>query len=127
MVEHGPPQAETTGGIKGLEQALATLVQHFGRALGEIGVSGDLTVLARIEQGDSVYMLVRGPGRARHLLTEHQRRIVRLIAQGKSNREVAQALGIQRSTVASHLGKIFRKLEVDSRAALAMHYLSIVL
>jgi DNA-binding CsgD family transcriptional regulator len=48
-------------------------------------------------------------------LTASERRIAELVADGRSNPQVAQALFVTRSTVESHLRNIFRKLDVTSR------------
>jgi DNA-binding CsgD family transcriptional regulator len=56
-------------------------------------------------------------------LTETERRIAELVAQGGSNKEVAAQLFITPRTVEGHLTKIYEKLGVRSRAELA-HRLS---
>jgi DNA-binding NarL/FixJ family response regulator len=43
--------------------------------------------------------------------------VLRLIAQGATNREVARALLISETTVKTHLKHVFAKLGVDNRAA----------
>jgi DNA-binding NarL/FixJ family response regulator len=43
--------------------------------------------------------------------------VLRLVASGKSNREIASALVISEHTVARHLQNIYAKLGVASRAA----------
>jgi DNA-binding NarL/FixJ family response regulator len=43
--------------------------------------------------------------------------VLRLVAAGKSNREIASALVISDRTVARHVQNIFAKLGVSSRAA----------
>jgi DNA-binding CsgD family transcriptional regulator len=48
-------------------------------------------------------------------LTPSEQRIARLVAEGRSNPEVAQALFVTRSTVEAHLASVFRKLGVTSR------------
>ena len=40
---------------------------------------------------------------------------LRLMADGKSNKEIATSLGISERTVKSHLGHLFEKLGVTSR------------
>lgn len=45
---------------------------------------------------------------------EHQ--ILTLIAEGRSNKEVARAIGITAETVKTHLKNVFEKLSVDRRA-----------
>ncbi len=48
-------------------------------------------------------------------LTEREQEVLRLVAKGFSNREIAEALFITLGTVKKHLNNIFRKLEVTSR------------
>jgi DNA-binding CsgD family transcriptional regulator len=59
------------------------------------------------------------PGRARdlHGLTERELEVLRLVAGGHSNREIAASLVVSEHTVARHLQNIFRKLRVSSRTA----------
>jgi DNA-binding CsgD family transcriptional regulator len=52
-------------------------------------------------------------------LTPSEQRIARLVAEGRSNKEVAALLFLSPKTVEFHLGRIFRKLEVENRTALA--------
>jgi DNA-binding CsgD family transcriptional regulator len=52
-------------------------------------------------------------------LTETERRIAELVAQGLSNREVAGQMFLSAHTVAFHLRHIFWKLDVSSRVQLA--------
>ena len=43
--------------------------------------------------------------------------MLRLLASGKSNRDIAAALVISEHTVARHLQNMFTKLDVSSRSA----------
>jgi DNA-binding NarL/FixJ family response regulator len=54
---------------------------------------------------------------ADHGLTAREHEVLRLVAAGKSNREIAAALVISERTVARHLQNIFAKLRVSSRTA----------
>jgi len=49
-------------------------------------------------------------------LTEREVQILKLLAEGKSNRAIGQALFITESTVKSHLKSLFVKLDATSRA-----------
>jgi DNA-binding NarL/FixJ family response regulator len=48
-------------------------------------------------------------------LTEREERVLHLLAQGMSNREIADALLVSDRTVETHLTRIFAKLGVSSR------------
>jgi DNA-binding CsgD family transcriptional regulator len=52
-------------------------------------------------------------------LTESERRVARLVADGRTNREVAAALFLTEHSVEAMLTRIYRKLGVRSRAELA--------
>jgi DNA-binding NarL/FixJ family response regulator len=51
-------------------------------------------------------------------LTERELQIATLVAHGWSNKQAAVHLAISEWTVATHLRRIFMKLQVDSRAAM---------
>ncbi len=53
-------------------------------------------------------------------LTERERKVATLIAQGKSNREIAHELVISYRTVETHVGTILSKLAFASRAQIAV-------
>ena len=53
-------------------------------------------------------------------LTAAERRVAALVAEGRTNREVAAALFLGERTVASHLNHIYAKLGVRSRTELAL-------
>ncbi|HEY7401762.1 MAG TPA: response regulator transcription factor [Actinomycetota bacterium] len=53
-------------------------------------------------------------------LTQRENDILALLAEGKSNREIAQSLFLSEKTVKAHLAAIFRKLGVTNRTQAAM-------
>jgi two-component system response regulator NreC len=56
-----------------------------------------------------------------HSLTTREREVVRLVAEGKSNKEIGDALGISTRTAESHRAAILRKLKLDSVASLVRY------
>jgi two-component system, NarL family, response regulator NreC len=54
-------------------------------------------------------------------LSAREREIVQLLAEGKSNKEVADALGISVRTAETHRASILRKLSLDSIAGLVRY------
>jgi DNA-binding NarL/FixJ family response regulator len=84
-----------------LEAALADFVQ--------LGARPDV---ARVEQ-----LLGRTRDGGEHGLSRRELEVLRLVAAGKSNREIAAQLVISEHTVARHVQNIFAKLRVSSRTA----------
>jgi DNA-binding NarL/FixJ family response regulator len=54
-------------------------------------------------------------GAAREELTLRQRRVLELLSQGLSNKQIARTLAISEITVKAHVSSIFRKLGVTNR------------
>jgi DNA-binding CsgD family transcriptional regulator/transcriptional regulator with XRE-family HTH domain/tetratricopeptide (TPR) repeat protein len=54
-------------------------------------------------------------------LTTREREVLRLLVEGRSDREIADSLFISHRTVMRHVSNILGKLEVDSRTAAATH------
>nr|WP_311220636.1 MULTISPECIES: response regulator transcription factor [unclassified Acidovorax] len=67
-------------------------------------------VPASASASDSTPAVVAGDA-----LSERECQILRLVADGLSNREIAEALFLSRYTVESHVKRIYRKLAVSSR------------
>ena len=65
--------------------------------------------LTRLEQ--------RRPAGETHGLSRRELEVLRLVAAGKSNREIASELVISEHTVARHLQNVFAKLRLSSRTA----------
>jgi two-component system, NarL family, response regulator LiaR len=54
-------------------------------------------------------------------LTEREGEVIRLVAQGKSNREIAETLVISEKTVKAHISNILGKLGLGDRTQMAVH------
>ncbi len=53
-------------------------------------------------------------------LTDKEKKVLKLMAEGKSNIEIGKLLGISPNTAKSHVGKVFTKLGVDDRVQAAV-------
>jgi DNA-binding NarL/FixJ family response regulator len=53
-------------------------------------------------------------------LSDRERDVLRLVAEGMANKQIARVLGISESTVKAHLGSIFRHLGVTDRTSAAI-------
>jgi ATP/maltotriose-dependent transcriptional regulator MalT len=91
----------------GDEEAFALELDAARRTFEELGARSDLVSI------DTPIETVADP----HGLTARELEVLRLIATGKSNREIASELVISEHTVARHVQNIFRKLGVPSRTA----------
>lgn len=67
---------------------------------------------------DFTRLLDRGGRRGGHELTERQREVLELIAQGLTTREIAESLGISLKTAESHRGKLMDKVGVHKASSL---------
>ncbi len=54
-------------------------------------------------------------------LTDRETDVLRLLAQGKANKEIAQALSIGENTVKTHVSNVLEKLGVQSRTQAALY------
>jgi DNA-binding NarL/FixJ family response regulator len=92
----------------GDDDAATLEVEAAREAFERLGAAPDLARLA-VTDGDR-----RGPD---HGLTERELEVLRLVAAGRSNRDIAAELVISEHTVARHVQNIFTKLRLSSRAA----------
>lgn len=84
-----------------------------------------LQALTRLAQGQTVFCGVElSPSRESQAqdfgLTPRQLDVLRMLATGESNKEIAQALGISPATVKNHLDAIFDKMGVTNRLQAVM-------
>ena len=62
-----------------------------------------------------------GQRREKPLLSDREKEVVQLVAQGFHNREIGEKLSISEQTVKNHLHNIFDKLGVSDRLELALY------
>ena len=80
--------------------------------------------LRRVVDGRRFFPLTNGNGNAINgnvlmVLTEREREIMHLVAEGLANKEVGRLLNISDGTIKVHLHHIYRKLAITNRTALA--------
>ncbi|GAA2367424.1 response regulator transcription factor [Nonomuraea africana] len=100
-----------------------------GYLLKEAGVEEISRAVQAVAAGEAIY----GPGIARRVLgffagmaepartafpelTEREREVLELIAQGRNNNEIASILFLSSKTIRNHVSNIFMKLHVADRA-----------
>jgi two-component system response regulator NreC len=75
--------------------------------------------VAKVVIGDYVRRLREGRGlSAREVLTDREREILQLIAEGYTNREMADLLHLSIKTVQNHRARIMKKLDLHDRGEL---------
>jgi LuxR family transcriptional regulator, maltose regulon positive regulatory protein len=67
------------------------------------------------------FLAAAGPVRAPAVLTRREHEVLRLVADGLTNRQIAERLVVSEHTVHRHVTNVLRKLELPSRAAAAAH------
>jgi DNA-binding NarL/FixJ family response regulator len=65
-------------------------------------------------------LTVRSESGPREALSEREREVLTLLAQGMANKEIARQLGISEKTVKAHLTSVFRQLGVTDRTQAAL-------
>jgi len=90
-----------------------------------------------ILRGDTVFdpvvtrkMVLRltkcGPASSLDSLTSQERRVLEQVAQGRTDKEVATALGLTAKTARNYLDRIFTKLNVHTRTEAALMYARLI-
>jgi two-component system response regulator DesR len=91
------------------------------RAAGAAGfVSKDFSApeIARVVRmaGDGLDVFMDSPGSGAPSLTDREREILGLVAEGATNREIAEALFLSPHTIKEHTSTLYRKLGARNRA-----------
>lgn len=114
----------------------AVLAGAHGYLIKEIGVDTLVESIKRVAAGESildpaatqrVFTWVKThsgttAGSGRESLSPQERRIVALVAEGKTNKEIATDLGLSPKTVKNYLSNIYQKLQITRRAQAAALY-----
>jgi two-component system NarL family response regulator len=110
LLKDVPPE-EVAAGIRGL---------HHGHALVSPMMAAKLlTEFAHLS--DHEELAVQAPGLEVPRLTKRELDILKLVARGRLNREIARELFISENTVRNHVRNILDKLQMHSRMEAAMY------
>ena len=93
----------------GDDDTAALELEAAGDVFTRLGAAPDAAMVASLTR--------RGAPRDPHGLTERELEVLRLVAAGKSNRQIASTLVVSEHTVARHVQNILAKLRVSSRTA----------
>jgi DNA-binding CsgD family transcriptional regulator len=117
--ERGCPLEEARALADGDEEAVRRAWAIFDR----LGARPDAAIAIRRLRDLGVRQVPRGPRPATRanaaLLTEREVEVLALLAEGASNREIADRLFLSAKTVGHHVSAILSKLDVPSRAEAA--------
>jgi DNA-binding NarL/FixJ family response regulator len=106
-----------------------------GYTLKDFGPAELVRAIQRVHRGDSslhptiarkvLHELAHPPARppTSEPLTEREAAVLRLVAHGESNQQIAAALGISEATVRTHVSNILSKLHLASRTQAALYAL----
>jgi len=127
LLEASPARLEHAQALTDLGAALRranrrsdarTMLQR-GLELAERGGARALAERARLELRAAGGRAGSPEGDGAGQLTTTERRVAELAVSGRSNPEIAQVLFVTRKTVETHLGHVYRKLDIASRHDLA--------
>jgi DNA-binding CsgD family transcriptional regulator len=115
------PSAKST--VPTPAELIRLLVNHANAA--EVGDPQFEEVILNADLDGARYLLIRLPksDRPKTQLSPREQEIVRMVANGHSNKVIADVLSISSWTVCTHLRRIFAKLGVGSRAAMVARLL----
>ncbi len=104
-------------GERGRSQAAREALKQALAIFSELGLASDARAVR-----EELRSLPREPGRSMSLpagLSERELVVLRLVAAGRSNPEIARELALSRKTVANHLTSILNKTSSENRTAAA--------
>ena len=107
IIDGTDPWGDAEQGIRAIEAFLAELGPHGGP---EAPFGGE-GLPARSPLADTARRMV-----AKGTLSPRQGQVLQLIAQGKTNREIAQELVLSERTVQRHIADLYLKIDVRNRA-----------
>jgi len=97
-----------------LDEATFTAAWEAGRALRPDAILAEVNRETRVSSSTGEAQATAPPA-GRGGLTPREREVLRLVAQGRTNREIAATLFVSHRTASTHVANILGKLDVSSR------------
>lgn len=111
----------------------AVLAGAHGYLIKEIGVDTLMEAIKRVAAGETILdpaatsrvltwvkaQSIAPPGPGPEPLSPQEQRVVALVAEGKTNKEIAAAMGLSPKTVKNYLSNVYQKLQITRRAQAA--------
>lgn len=104
-----------------LEPGSAEAAAHAARARALAEPAGMARVLHELDVGFAPAAADAGTGTGEGMLTAREREVIGLLAEGRSNRDIAGALVISEHTAANHVRNILTKIGAANRTQAAMY------
>jgi two-component system, NarL family, nitrate/nitrite response regulator NarL len=104
--------------------ALATMIRRAADGESVIAESMTQRLIAKMRTPQRAEELPAPDTRESSALTPRERDIVRIVARGASNKDIARELDLAESTVKIHVRNVLRKLNLTSRVQIAIHALA---
>ena len=98
----------------GLDEATFTSAREAGRAMRPDAILAEVNRESTVGAGTGEGQRTAPPA-VRFGLTPREREVLRLVAQGRTNREIAATLFVSHRTATTHVANILGKLDVSSR------------
>jgi two-component system nitrate/nitrite response regulator NarL len=104
--------------------ALATMIRRAADGESVIAESMTQRLITKMRTPQKAEELPAPDTRESSALTPRERDIVRIVARGASNKDIARELDLAESTVKIHVRNVLRKLNLTSRVQIAIHALA---
>jgi non-specific serine/threonine protein kinase len=115
-----PDREQLEGVRRRVEKQLSPQALEREHARGRALVSDRPADYALLLDADADFTAAERRRTAAPLLSNRERQVAVLVAQGLTNREIAETLSLTRRTIGTHLEHIFAKLGVQARAEVAV-------
>jgi DNA-binding CsgD family transcriptional regulator len=128
LLEKGPDEHESGDSLRP-ETSFIDIIQSGRR---RYGVRGVILAGQPEEQRQYLFILERAGSESAHLeilfrnyrLNNREKEIVRLLLAGKSNKEIADSLGLTLNTIKGYMKLLTRKLSVSGRAEIVAAFVA---